>query len=71
MQYKYDDIKMVFIPNHNSYDETRKKIKEIKQQDPKTIIFTSFLENNKENLNNKNYTCFFNPTLDLCIWKIE
>ena len=59
------------IPKYNSYDILEEKIQKIKNKDKNAIIFTSLLETNKKNSENKNYTCYFNSSQDLCIWKIE
>lgn len=69
--YKFDKFKTITISHTNSYKINTSKINEIKENNKNSIIFTTLLDIEKNALNNKNYTCFFNSSTDLCLWKIE
>ena len=69
--FRYNHFELITLPKHNSYKILDEKIKKLKKENKNIIIFTPFLENNKQNALNKNYTCYFNSALDSCIWKIE
>lgn len=69
--YKLDNFKTITISHINSYKIDALKINEIKEKNKNFIIFTTLLDIDKNSLSNKNYTCFFNSSIDLCLWKIE
>lgn len=55
-----------------SMHDIENEIKKILVKNKKAIIFTNLLEPNKENSTlSKNYTCYFNSSADMCLWKIE
>ncbi len=52
--------------------ETEDTINEIMKKDKKAIIFTSILNSNSDKIRtNDNYSCFFNTSSDLCLWRIK
>lgn len=67
---KYVIKQAKYIPKMVS--EVEDTIDEIQKNHKNSIIITSILDANKENLEKgDNYTCYFNSATDVCIWKIE
>ena len=55
-----------------SKDDIEDKIKDILKTDKNAVTFTSMILPNKKNKNlDVRYTCYFNSTSDMCLWKIE
>lgn len=69
--YEYNEIDLITLPKYNSYELLNMHINKLKEKNKNILIFTPLLKHNKENSLNKNYTCYFNSSRDLCIWKIE
>ena len=69
--YGYDEIDLITLPKYNSHELLNMHIRQLKEKNKNVLIFTPLLKHDKENSMNKNYTCYFNSSRDLCIWKIE
>ena len=69
--FKFDDLKTQTVAQDNSYKISKEKIDKIKKINKDMVIFTSHLNYSGNVINSKNYTCYFNSTLDVCIWKID
>jgi len=68
--YGDDNFKIITINPTNSNKDIKEKIEKIQKEELKPVIFTPLINSNI-NTSAKNHTCYFNPTLDLCIWKIK
>jgi len=66
-----NNFKIQTLNHLNSYKISYDEIKNIQKNNKNLTIFTLLFDfkNNANDLNN--YTCYYNTTLDLCIWKIE
>lgn len=69
--FNFDKFKTITISHTNSYKISPLEIEKIKEKNKNPIIFTSLLKIEKDTLNSKNFTCYFNSSTDLCLWKIE
>ena len=71
-----DNFKFIDFNNDVNYKiiDTKKisieeMTKDILSKDKDAVIFTLLFEMNEQNL--KKYTCYFNMTQDICLWKIN
>lgn len=60
------------ILNHlNNYKISNNEIEKIKQENKNTAIFTLLFDFKNAQNSLKDYACYYNSALDICVWKIE
>ena len=69
--YGSNAFKVLLADPINLNEDVKNKIEKIKKEEKNPIIFTPLINQRYIDTSAKGYTCYFNPTIDLCIWKIE